>query len=914
MSFVTECIVNFLTAAKEKHPGPDLLDRFLRHGCNMEVQVNVAAGNGEPVAGKKSTFTDGLNEWWNLRIPKESMASEEAASFKDYHLTWPLELHAEGIGCTGWDWKHGCSRWVGFDFDAIIGHAKGVGISDEALEEVKRQASSLDYVETRKSTGGKGLHLYIPIDAIPTENHTEHAALARCILSMMGDQAGFDFAAQIDCCGGVMWIWNVRANEETEGLKLLKPATKMIGIDDLPPNWRDHIDVVSRKRTKVKVDGINGKDQDIFDALTAARPVTKLDDTHKAIIDELATSGFSTVWISDYSLCQTHTAALKQMMEDQQVCIELGLKGVFDTTSGGTDRATPNCFMFPVPNGGWKVYRFGPGVSEHETWDQDGEGWTTCWFNRTPNLKSAAKSLGAAELDKKKGFQFGSAKKAAEAIKMLGEEITLPEDLSGKGAELKANDDGRVVMRIKVDKEDKKPDSSWADTPGGWIQKVFEAKVDADEDKVDSSEFDDRVRHLVSPGCKNSAGWMIRTTKGKWTAHNNTSAKMVLQTYGCAKSDAEVAMGGAIIEPWELDCKPFSDEFPGQRVWNLNAPQWAVDKADIKEGEKPHHPHWDRILQHCFADLTGDIQANPWFGNHGINSGREYGLAWIAAMFQKPAESLPFLFFYGNQNCGKSIFHEAISMLMTTGVVDAKKPLMTRGDFNGELAGGVLAVIEEVDINVNPQAYNRLKEWVTSKIIWIRRMRMDSYPAINYLHFCMMSNMPSACPVLPGDSRITVIEVADLTEDIPREILHEELRREASHFRWTLENFELPPLIGRLRLPVVETDRKREVQNASNDELNFFLEECCHYAPGEKLEFTKFYEKFISWIDPVRRAAWSKGQVGNAMPTNFPYGKGSGNVRYVGNITFDAELAKTCKKKPPLIVIKGRIKTQGEEE
>ena len=59
-------------------------------------------------------------------------------------------------------------------------------------------------MEVRRSTGGSGLHLRTYLDSIPCENHTVHAALARAILGMMSSECNFDFASQIDCCGGVM--------------------------------------------------------------------------------------------------------------------------------------------------------------------------------------------------------------------------------------------------------------------------------------------------------------------------------------------------------------------------------------------------------------------------------------------------------------------------------------------------------------------------------------------------------------------------------------------------------------------------------------------------------------------------------------------------------------------------------------
>ena len=73
------------------------------------------------------------------------------------------------------------------------------------------------------------------------------------ILGMMSSECNFDFASQIDCCGGVMWIWHRKMTAENHGLEIIKPATKVLTAADLPANWRDHIEVVTRKRTKVRV-------------------------------------------------------------------------------------------------------------------------------------------------------------------------------------------------------------------------------------------------------------------------------------------------------------------------------------------------------------------------------------------------------------------------------------------------------------------------------------------------------------------------------------------------------------------------------------------------------------------------------------------------------------------------------------
>ena len=140
----------------------------------MEVQVNVAVDGAEKVPDKRNQFTDGKEKWFPIRIPKNA---KDEPYFDDYPLHYSLAAHAEGIGLTGWDWKNRCSRWVAFDFDAITGHAAGIGVTDEELRAVLAAAIKIPWVTVRKSTSGRGIHLYVFFSDPPkTMNHTEHAA------------------------------------------------------------------------------------------------------------------------------------------------------------------------------------------------------------------------------------------------------------------------------------------------------------------------------------------------------------------------------------------------------------------------------------------------------------------------------------------------------------------------------------------------------------------------------------------------------------------------------------------------------------------------------------------------------------------------------------------------------------------
>ena len=227
MPTVSESIGKFLRA-RAADANRDLIDRWTPA---METQINVSASNGDPVEGKRNTWTDGHMTWHHIRMPKNA---DSAPTWSDYPIGYPLDLYAEGIGSTGWDWQTRSSCWVAFDFDSITSHAKGVGILDSELEKVKEAASALPYVEVRRSTGGGGIHLYVYLDGIPTANHTEHAALARAVLGMMSSVTGFDFASQIDCCGGNMWLWHRKMSAKNRGLEVIKKAEKV----SPPPIYR----------------------------------------------------------------------------------------------------------------------------------------------------------------------------------------------------------------------------------------------------------------------------------------------------------------------------------------------------------------------------------------------------------------------------------------------------------------------------------------------------------------------------------------------------------------------------------------------------------------------------------------------------------------------------------------------------
>jgi len=370
-------------------------------------------------------------------------------------------------------------------------------------------------------------------------------------------------------------------------------------------------------------------------------------------------------------------------------------------------------------------------------------------------------------------------------------------------------------------------------------------------------------------------------------------------------------MGTAILNQWTLVNMPFHEEHPGGRNWNYGAAQFRYQPSDTEE---PRHPHWDRILSHIGEDLDRVVKNTGWCQKWGIQNGRDYLTAWIACMFREPFEPLPYLFIYGDQGCGKSILHEVISLLVTGGVVKADTALTNQSDFNGELANGVLAVIDEKNVaQAGPSVYNKIKEWTTSLTLSVHRKGMEPYQQRNSLHFVQLANERDACPVFPGDTRIVVIRMGPLVEEIAKPLLIKRCVEEAPDFMATLMNFQLPESMTRLRLPILETDAKRSLMDMNTSPLEGFLREHCSDRRGRHVVLKDFYEKFQATLSAYEKSVWTKSKIRQNLPDRYPIGNYTANRLCIGNLSFDSS---PVPEDGPMFVARGgrlKLSTDGEE-
>lgn len=878
---VTLAVKNFLKATAHA-------DFAGYYNPGMELQINVAQDGGNVVRSEfkgKSflKYTDNVQEWSNIRIPKHAGTEPED---NDRPLYWNLEEHAEGIGLTGWDWKERVSRYVGFDFDSISNHTR-VGLTDEQLVAVREAACAIPWITVRKSTSGKGLHFYVLLatctdgvwsGGVPTANHHEHAALARAILGKMSAIANFDFQSTVDVCGAVLWVWH-RKSKGTDGFTVLKSGSV---LTDVPVNWRDHLKVVKGEKRRSTPSFIEEDKQDPFEELTGTHARVPLDLTHKKLIDYLETSGALYWWDADRHLLVCHTADLKFAHE------KLALRGIYETVATGKEHgADQNAFAFPITNGGWVVRRHTIGVYEHPVWEQDGSGWTRIYYNVDADITVAARAHAAAE-HPKGGWVFKDAEIAQAALQQLGCLPDIAPRYLGRPAVVREHKDGRLIFEVKKEDSDS-PMPGWIADGKNWV-KIFQPMVKPIKDSdVGSLASDKLIRHLVDSGAQD-AGWVVKGSRGDWEFNPLPQVKPALKTWGFSPKEIDIVIGTNVIQSWKLVSKPFEPEYPGDRTWNRNAAQLRFTPNPNSDDLK--FPTWQSILQHCGQGLDEAIAKHPWCIANGVLTGADYLMLWVASLFQEPKKPLPYLFFWSTkQDNGKSTFHEALSLLMTTGYVNAGESIVNGGNFNGELQNAILCYIEEKDISKIKTAYNKIKEWVTALNLSIHPKGGTPFLQPNTTHWVQCSNDRDACPILPGDTRITMIQVPVLPFEqmIPKDELLAKLEHEAPDFVRAILDVQLPRSNSRLNIPMISTEEKETLADRNKGVLEKFLEERCWMVNGHALKYSDVYEQFTKYIrGSGEEGEWSMIKFTRALPLNNPSGASTrdNNQKYIGNLTW----------------------------
>jgi len=789
-----EVIPNFLL---ENAP-EDLAARYV-HG--MELQVMARQGDGEPYIDASAKprwgwYSDGNDTWYSFRIQDQESAGKS--------VTFSLDRHYDAIG----DPCNGLSYGVGFDFDSLVSHT--VGLTDDQLEAIREKLASLEYVELRYSTSGNGYHAWVwfdPDNLPKTENRAEHKALARAVLKKMSLDTGYEFSDEVDHLGELLWICARRATDENGGLTLIKAAAEP--LTDYPADWRDHLEVVQSSRRRTRLRGPNDKlESDSIESAFQDRPTAPLDDQHKKFIDAYGRTDFEGFWQADHGCFVAHTYGIKLAMK------EASIVGIFETVSEGSDPSTPNCFMFPLENGVWQVYRFSQGFEEHKSWDTSPSGWTTAILNRMPTGEQTALAFGGKRSPRKKCdvYIYQNSANAKKAMEAHGLDVSFPKWLRHeRPVTLEYGDEHGIIVQFPYSRKDddqylhKMAKDGWTKERGPVWAKLFD--IDLAKHQLDlSATADALVRHVSQDGKQIG---LFAKTEADWQEMHGSQIKAFLNYKGVKNPMTTEVLGFCADNPWMLDAIPFENQYPGKRVWNRDGAQLLFQPSD-RPGQTPH---WNLIFNHIGRGLDVAVAEDEWCRNHDIESGADYLRAWAAILIRNPKRRLPLLFLYSpEQNTGKSILYESLKELFEdSAFTRGDNALKNNSGFNGELHGSALCIVEETDLRKAGEAYTRIKGWLTSDTIHISHKGADGFDTVNYTHWIMTANNSKNLPIEPGDTRVVMWEVPPFEgEEIPREELLPLLRKEAPNFLQQLFALDLTDAEGRHTLPILMTDEKNK--------------------------------------------------------------------------------------------------------
>lgn len=751
--------------------------------------------------------------------------------------------NATRIGMSGWNWKEKKSYWVAFDFDSSIGHAKG--LTDVQLKEILENTKRLSWATVRYSTSGNGLHIYIIFDTPPAvDNRKEHRLLAEATLGQLSALVGFNYKDVLDCTGGIFWVWT--NDPRPKSFQVIQTARQKFSA--IPPDWKEN-----KIRNNVRGFATNIKHID-------------LTDDHKQLLYWFDKNPAQWWWDPELNMLVCHTFNLKQAHS------KLNLKGLFDTNSTGKDCPNDqNCFAFPIKNGAWIVRRHGKEVSEHSLWRTDKSGWRFCLYNRFPNLEDVCRYY-SGQTNSKGEYVFNGVDGHRLINKLSREPFTFPKEFESR--QLKIKELKGAKISLFVERLNGEPDVE------GWISdgKKYECVVDILKEEKEISAPDDFLRHAVSEeehgGCIGS-GWYVKI-KDKWVEEKNTEARLACIGKGIDQKYLQELMGQCVLNPWYIVNKPFMGEYPGGREWNKASAQLAF----IPEiGE---FPTWELLLNHVGKSLDEPVKENIWCTFNEIRTGGDYLKYWVASLLQYPTEPLPYLFFFGGQNVGKSIFHEALNLIIRNGVMRANTAITSMQGFNKEIAGSVVCVVEEVNLSKVARAYERIKDWTTAKKISIHEKGKTPFVLDNTTHWIHCANNISYCPVSIGDTRIIMCKVYHPENPIPKYKLLESLAHEAPAFLYECLNIQIAPAVDRLRIPLIETNVKKQEALSQAEEPIVFFHMNTTECPGARILFKEFVDKFT--MNSNSPSEWTSQKVARSMADEtITKGLMEGNKVYIGN-------------------------------
>jgi hypothetical protein len=577
-------------------------------------------------------------------------------------------------------------------------------------------------------------------------------------------------------------------------LTLIKAGEPLV---DWPRDFRDHLEVVTRKQKRTRIKGTEAEESDAIDQANRDRPRVPLEAAHRSFIRELESSGYYCCWCADHNCLVAHTFPIKKIK----------LPGVYATKSEGTDPHAPNCWMYPLKGGGWRVYRFTQGTEEAPTWTTSRNGWTTCVIGLTPTPAQVAALYHGQRTKRAWLYTLDNAIKAVAAY---GAELKVPAWLTKRPrpVTIEVVPSGLMlsVERRKADAKQPAHEAGWLEARGPiWFTHI-ECNTQSQQTDYEALA-DNLIRHVARDD--EQIGLYVMTVHGL-QRQSVDQVKNRLTHEGFDGALQRDLLGWCAKYSWLRVALPFQPEHPGDRLWNKDGVQLVAFPSE----QPGPTPYWDRAFKHWGQGLNDAVESDEWCHTHGIKDGADYLRWWLATVLRFPERRLPMLATYSKENnTGKSFLHEAFALTMTpNGYMLSDKAIKNQAGFDAELHGKVLCAIDDVDLSGNLDFYNALKRWITNPWMNFSFKFQEVFLDKNYTHWVFTCNDRGHIQVDAWDERIIIWEMTPFPPSafIKKPVFTEYLKKEIPYLLQKLFALEMFDVHSRLALPPLLTTEKVE--------------------------------------------------------------------------------------------------------
>ncbi|WP_145031333.1 primase-helicase family protein [Caulifigura coniformis] len=526
---------------------------------------------------------------------------------------------------------------------------------------------------------------------------------------------------------------------------------------------------------------------------------------------------------------QTNYAVITDTLTDGRRCVRLHTLALgVPTTSEGKDPRTPNAYGFPLPGGGFIFFRFGD-VAEIEPWFRTKTGKTCLLIGA--DIEFAARM----RLRSNKGVFLGTVREIAAVVP--GMNTAGFEDRPG---ELDRDGDQWIVS-VASRKEEP--------LPPGWVKQGYKALFFVD---APVEELSEQIYAVVEEATADGAemGDFMRMVDGEPRYFNERQLENDLDREGKSRDQIAVMKRSAVV---------LQKRVAHLRPSRIEGKWLNIGARYIVTPQAGEHPTWTMLDEHVGQTVTPHLP--PWCLEHGIRTGGDWMRLWRCVAFQRPDRPTPFVTLVSKlQGTGKTTYVNALKLLVTGGIAGATGMLRKNSQFNSHVMRSWLAIIVESDIS-RDGTYDLLKPLISDDDAECEAKFKTATVAQNFCHFVQTVNHLRYCPLgEPGDTRIAVVRVPPIQNEIDRDELKRRLQAEAPAYLHTLLNTTLPPPAGRLWLPIPNTPERQLLIDMRTAPLERFLAEKVDEIPHNRIPAGEFVDRYQTWFLEVMGKGTAPGK------------------------------------------------------